>query len=104
MKPDTLNATPIAAITRATPVRARAGTPQDGVARETPHMRTATNTAITGGGILSSSIRRFTLIEPNDEVERRGGALSINEAALSRSSIPLLGLTKTRPAIARTDR
>jgi hypothetical protein len=40
--------------------------------------KTATNTATAGGGILSSSARRFTLAGPNDEVERRGAAVPRN--------------------------
>jgi hypothetical protein len=39
----------------------------------------------------------------NDEVERREAAPTTNEADLSQSSTPSLGLPKTRPAIARTD-
>jgi hypothetical protein len=39
----------------------------------------------------------------NDKVERREVALPTNEADLSQSSTPLLGPTKPRPAIARTD-
>ena len=90
MTPDTLKATPIAAIARATPMRASAGAPQDGVARETPHMTIATNTATTGGGIFSSRDCMFTLMAPTDGVERRGAALTQNEADLSQSSTPSL--------------
>src|SRR6266478_5740252 len=97
MTPDTLKATPIAAIARATPMRARAGISQDGVARETPHITMAANTATAGGGIFSSSVRKFTLIGPNDEVERRGGALPINEVDLSRSSTPSLAHRRHAP-------
>jgi hypothetical protein len=45
-----------------------------------------------------------SLISPNDEVERRGVALTQNEADLSQSSTPFLGLPKMLAlAIARTD-
>jgi len=79
--PDMLKAPPIAAIARATPMRASAGVPQDGVDRETPHMTIATSTATAGGGIFSSSVRKFTLIQPNDEAERRAVALPSIDAA-----------------------
>ena len=97
MTPDTLKATPIAAIARATPMRARAGVSQDGVARETPHITIAANTAIAGGGIFSSSVRKFTLIGPNDEVERRGAAPTSNEADLSQSSTHSLSHRRRDP-------
>jgi hypothetical protein len=65
MTPDTLKATPIPAIARATPMRARVGVSQDGVDRKTPHMTIATSTATAGGGIFSSRVLKFTLIGPN---------------------------------------
>lgn len=61
VKPDTLKLTPLAAITRAMAPRARAGISQEAVIREIPHMRKATITATAGGGILSSSVRRFMM-------------------------------------------
>jgi hypothetical protein len=39
----------------------------------------------------------------NDEVERRGVAVSSNEAALSRSSTSFLAQRSCNPVIARTD-
>jgi hypothetical protein len=101
MTPDTLKATPIPAIASATPMRASAGVSQDGVNRETPHMTIATSAAT--GGIFSSRVLKFTLIGPNDEVERRGVALQMSEGSLSEPSVHSFAHRRRGPAIARTD-
>ena len=97
MTPDTLKATPMAAIARATEMRASAGAFQDGVARETPHMTIATNATTAGGGIFSSRDCMLTLMAPDDEVERREHVVPANEADLFGSSNPSLAPLRCNP-------